>query len=167
MSERLLVGNGFSTFSSPLHQGEAPDLGHGRAGAFSHHHLHVLPWHPRRHRGVRRHLGRVLRQRKEMASRDRSGGNNARPEGLKFMKPDCAFVQNCDVVNRVLVGNKDDDPSRKVVLTEDARAFAAQMGIQVRSGAGASVGPQSTGSVSSSSRPRPRRTSMWSPCSSA
>ncbi len=34
-------------------------------------------------------------------------------------------------MNRVLVGNKDDDPERKVVLTEDARAFAAQMGIQL------------------------------------
>ena len=39
--------------------------------------------------------------------------------------------QNCDVVNRVLVGNKNDNPEQKVVLTEDARAFAAQMGIQV------------------------------------
>jgi hypothetical protein len=33
-------------------------------------------------------------------------------------------------VNRVLVGNKNDDPERKVVLTEDARRFADQMGIQ-------------------------------------
>ena len=39
--------------------------------------------------------------------------------------------QNCDVVNRVLVGNKNDDPERKVVITEDAKTFAAQMGIQV------------------------------------
>lgn len=39
--------------------------------------------------------------------------------------------QNCDVVNRVLVGNKADDPDRKVVLTEDARRFANQMGIQL------------------------------------
>jgi len=37
--------------------------------------------------------------------------------------------QNCDVVNRILVGNKNDDPDRKVVLTEDARRFADQMGI--------------------------------------
>lgn len=28
------------------------------------------------------------------------------------------------------VGNKDDDPDRKVVLTEDAQKFAEQMGIQ-------------------------------------
>ena len=35
--------------------------------------------------------------------------------------------QNCDVVNRVLVGNKCDDPERKVVLTEDARRFADQV----------------------------------------
>ncbi|CAH1802605.1 unnamed protein product [Owenia fusiformis] len=39
--------------------------------------------------------------------------------------------QNCDVVNRILVGNKDDDPERKVVLTEDAQRFADQMGIQL------------------------------------
>jgi len=39
--------------------------------------------------------------------------------------------QNCDVVNRILVGNKNDDPDRKVVLTEDARRFADQMGIQL------------------------------------
>ncbi|KAJ8313084.1 hypothetical protein KUTeg_010457 [Tegillarca granosa] len=38
--------------------------------------------------------------------------------------------QNCDVVNRILVGNKDDDPDRKVVLTQDAQRFAEQMGIQ-------------------------------------
>jgi len=35
------------------------------------------------------------------------------------------------VVNRILVGNKNDDPDRKVVLTEDARRFADQMGIQL------------------------------------
>ena len=38
--------------------------------------------------------------------------------------------QNCDDVNRVLVGNKNDDPDRKEVLTEDARRLADQMGIQ-------------------------------------
>lgn len=38
---------------------------------------------------------------------------------------------NCDVVNRILVGNKDDDPDRKVVLTQDAHKFAEQMGIQL------------------------------------
>ncbi len=38
---------------------------------------------------------------------------------------------NCDVVNRVLVGNKNDNPDRKVVLTEDARRFAEHMGIQL------------------------------------
>ncbi|XP_045171160.2 ras-related protein Rab-35-like [Mercenaria mercenaria] len=38
---------------------------------------------------------------------------------------------NCDVVNRILVGNKDDDPDRKVVLTQDAQKFAEQMGIQL------------------------------------
>ena len=35
--------------------------------------------------------------------------------------------QNCDIVNRVLVGNKCDDPERKVVLTEDAKRFAEQV----------------------------------------
>ncbi|XP_013772589.1 ras-related protein Rab-35-like isoform X2 [Limulus polyphemus] len=39
--------------------------------------------------------------------------------------------QNCDVVNRILVGNKNDDPDRKVVLTEDSQRFADQMGIQL------------------------------------
>ena len=29
------------------------------------------------------------------------------------------------------VGNKDDDPERKVVLTQDAQKFAEQMGIQL------------------------------------
>jgi len=38
---------------------------------------------------------------------------------------------NCEVVNRILVGNKNDDPERKVVLTEDARRFADQMGIRL------------------------------------
>ncbi|XP_077291312.1 RAS oncogene family member Rab35 [Arctopsyche grandis] len=36
---------------------------------------------------------------------------------------------NCDVVNKVLVGNKNDTPERKVVITEDARRFADSMGI--------------------------------------
>ena len=35
------------------------------------------------------------------------------------------------MVTRLLVGNKNDDPDRKVVLTEDARRFADQMGIQL------------------------------------
>ncbi|KAK2155161.1 hypothetical protein LSH36_247g03112 [Paralvinella palmiformis] len=39
--------------------------------------------------------------------------------------------QNCEVVSRILVGNKDDDPSRKVVNPHDARAFASQMGIDL------------------------------------
>ncbi|ELK15518.1 Ras-related protein Rab-35 [Pteropus alecto] len=39
--------------------------------------------------------------------------------------------QNCDDVCRILVGNKNDDPERKVVETEDAYKFAAQMGIQL------------------------------------
>ena len=39
--------------------------------------------------------------------------------------------QNCDVVNRVLVGNKNDDPSRKIVDSADARRFADQMGIKL------------------------------------
>jgi len=39
--------------------------------------------------------------------------------------------QNCDVVNKVLVGNKNDDPSRKVVLTTDAQRFADQMQIKL------------------------------------
>ncbi|XP_022106074.1 ras-related protein Rab-35-like [Acanthaster planci] len=39
--------------------------------------------------------------------------------------------QNCDVVSRILVGNKNDCPEKKVVLTEDATNFAEQMGIQL------------------------------------
>ena len=31
----------------------------------------------------------------------------------------------------VVVGNKNDDPDRKVVLTQDAQRFADQMGIQL------------------------------------
>ncbi|XP_055855950.1 ras-related protein Rab-35 [Episyrphus balteatus] len=37
----------------------------------------------------------------------------------------------CDVVNKVLVGNKDDDPDHKVVITEDAQRFARQMDIEL------------------------------------
>jgi len=39
--------------------------------------------------------------------------------------------QNCDAVSTVLVGNKNDDPSRKVVLTTDAKRFASQMDISL------------------------------------
>lgn len=39
--------------------------------------------------------------------------------------------QNCDVVNKVLVGNKNDEPERKVVLTEDAKRFASTMQIEL------------------------------------
>lgn len=39
---------------------------------------------------------------------------------------------NCDVVvNRILVGNKNDSPNQKVVLTEDAQRFANSMGIKL------------------------------------
>lgn len=38
--------------------------------------------------------------------------------------------QNCDVVNRILVGNKDDCPEKKAVSTEDAKKFAEQIGIE-------------------------------------
>ncbi|GAV05282.1 hypothetical protein RvY_15437 [Ramazzottius varieornatus] len=36
---------------------------------------------------------------------------------------------NCEDVSRVLVGNKDDDPDRKVVLTSDAKRIADASGI--------------------------------------
>ncbi|XP_036069596.1 ras-related protein Rab-35b isoform X1 [Oryzias melastigma] len=39
--------------------------------------------------------------------------------------------QNCDDVCRILVGNKNDDPSSKVVETTDAQKFAEQMGISL------------------------------------
>lgn len=38
---------------------------------------------------------------------------------------------NCEVVNRILVGNKDDMPDRKVVLTEDAERFARNMDLKL------------------------------------
>lgn len=38
--------------------------------------------------------------------------------------------QNCDIVNKVLVGNKNDQPENKVVETEDAKRFAQQMGVE-------------------------------------
>ncbi|KAL5016872.1 hypothetical protein ScPMuIL_006461 [Solemya velum] len=39
--------------------------------------------------------------------------------------------QNCGAnpISRILVGTKNDDPSKKIVLTEDAKSFADQMGI--------------------------------------
>jgi len=39
--------------------------------------------------------------------------------------------QNCDNVARILVGNKNDCPERKVVEAEDAKKFAEQMGVQI------------------------------------
>ncbi|XP_041455533.1 ras-related protein Rab-35-like isoform X2 [Lytechinus variegatus] len=39
--------------------------------------------------------------------------------------------QNCEDVSRILVGNKNDAPDRKVVETEDAQKFAEQMNIQL------------------------------------
>jgi len=39
--------------------------------------------------------------------------------------------QNCEVVSRVLVGNKNDCPDRKVVLYEDAKRFANQISINL------------------------------------
>ncbi|XP_053202801.1 ras-related protein Rab-35-like [Panonychus citri] len=39
--------------------------------------------------------------------------------------------QNCEDVCRILVGNKNDDPNLKLVLTQDAQRFADQMGIEL------------------------------------
>lgn len=39
--------------------------------------------------------------------------------------------QNCDVVNRILVGNKNDNPDRKSVQTIEAQHFANTMNIQL------------------------------------
>ncbi|CAM9965992.1 ras-related protein Rab-35 [Lethenteron reissneri] len=41
------------------------------------------------------------------------------------------ITTNCEDVCRILVGNKDDDPNRKVVETQDARRFAEQMGVRL------------------------------------
>jgi len=38
--------------------------------------------------------------------------------------------QNCDDVSRILVGNKCEDPESRVVLHDDAKRLASQMGIQ-------------------------------------
>ena len=52
-------------------EGEAADLGHGGPGALPHHHQHLLPRHARRHRRLRRHQRRELRQCEALAARDR------------------------------------------------------------------------------------------------
>lgn len=39
--------------------------------------------------------------------------------------------QNCDDVARILVGNKNDCPEKKVVITEDAVRFSEQIGIKL------------------------------------
>ncbi|XP_070571673.1 ras-related protein Rab-35-like isoform X2 [Ptychodera flava] len=39
--------------------------------------------------------------------------------------------QNCDNVARILVGNKNDCPDKKVVESDDAKKFAEQMGVQL------------------------------------
>jgi len=39
--------------------------------------------------------------------------------------------QNCDSVNRILVGNKDDSPDKKVVETTDAQKFANQINVSL------------------------------------
>ena len=44
---------------------------------------------------------------------------------------DCVFVCLVLIVHFPTVGNKDDNPERKVVEKEDAMKFAEQMGIQV------------------------------------
>ena len=53
---------------------------------------------------------------------------------LKFSS-NCRWLheinQNCDDVSRILVGNKCEDPDRRVVLYEDASRLASQMGIQL------------------------------------
>lgn len=41
------------------------------------------------------------------------------------------YVCETKHLSGILVGNKDDDPSRKVVLTQDAKQFAEQIGIQL------------------------------------
>ena len=48
-------------------------------------------------------------------------------------KGDFERFRHSEVISRffVAVGNKNDDPSRKVVLREDARRFAEQMDIQL------------------------------------
>uniref|UniRef100_A0A452GU18 Secreted protein n=1 Tax=Gopherus agassizii TaxID=38772 RepID=A0A452GU18_9SAUR len=50
--------------------GQAADLGHGGTGAIPHHHLHVLPQHPRRHHRLRCDEPRILRQHQALAARD-------------------------------------------------------------------------------------------------
>merc|ERR1719319_2077159 len=53
------------------------------------------------------------------------------PTVERFRTITSTYYRGTHVVNRILVGNKNDDPDRKVVLTEDARRFADQMGIQL------------------------------------
>nr|CAD7425776.1 unnamed protein product [Timema monikensis] len=58
--------------------------------------------------------------------------------------------QNCDVVNRILVGNKNDAPDRKVVLTEDAQRFADQMNVHVNNTPGSANKEGTQGTTSHS-----------------
>jgi len=44
---------------------------------------------------------------------------------------DCYFDETTDLLCFSVVGNKNDDPDNKVVLTQDAQQFAEQMGIDL------------------------------------
>ncbi|CAL8305229.1 unnamed protein product [Merluccius merluccius] len=41
------------------------------------------------------------------------------------------ITQNCDNVSKILVGNKNDDPTRKQVDTQDAMGFGESVGVRV------------------------------------
>uniref|UniRef100_A0A8D2B5C8 Ras-related protein Rab-35 n=1 Tax=Sciurus vulgaris TaxID=55149 RepID=A0A8D2B5C8_SCIVU len=137
-------------------EGEAADLGHSGAGALPHHHLHVVVTCPAQvnTESVAVPLGRCPFCAGSHHQADSSevallGGleehgyyrgthgvivvyDVTSAESFVNVKRWLHEInQNCDDVCRILVGNKNDDPERKVVETEDAYKFAGQMGIQL------------------------------------
>ncbi len=114
--------------------------------------LQVLPGHTRRDRRLRRDQRWNVRQRQALASGNRHK-LRLRQSYTRWAPWNRAFSSLCSFLVVLLwsvkefwvlwshiifidifdslVGNKNDDPSRKVVLKEDARRFAEQMNIQL------------------------------------
>ena len=112
-------------------------MGYSRTRTLSNHHCHVLSRNAWCYCRIWCHFWRVLRQCKKVIDKFLKRLLNSKKIWIKFALYRLfrwlhEIDQNCDVVNRILVGNKNDDPDRKVVLSEDARRFAQQMGIKVK-----------------------------------
>ena len=154
---RLIKGVFFSSF---IHYSEAPDLGHCRAGTFSHHHVYVLSRHTWRCCGIRCDQWRILCEYQTMAGGDwaqlRRREPRPRYESLPLFTYSCLvsywwrrlevpcvfspavpwnvskrfkFHPVAFYLLHFVVGNKDDDPERKVVLTSDAKRIAEASGM--------------------------------------